>query len=343
MRTPLAGLLAALLCAAAPASGADRGNWFSGTHAVGDVLVGELGRTRKTADLALYALKLPKATEAVLAALGRGVAVRLVVDAGHAAASEDVRRLAVAGAEVRTLKGYGDRGLMHNKIALLDGGRLITGSFNWTSAADNVNLENLLLRDEPALLAGFSAYWGWMWERADPLDGPARESAPRGPPPSDPAPSVWFKGQAWPSYAFSPQGGTEALLVKAIKLSTKRIDAAIFSFYGQVLADALIGAKARGVRVRLVLDRGQAANSRVVRALIDAGVQVRLRSGRGDVGVMHHKFALFDGELLETGSFNWSVNAETNSYENTVFSARPEDLSAFEDEFERAYGEASSS
>lgn len=332
-----------VLCAtlALPAS-AERADLFTSRDQVGDAVAAAVGRATGTIDLALYALKLPKATEVLAAKARAGVKIRLVVDAGHADAA-DVGALVAAGVEVRKLAGLGPRGLMHNKIALVDGAQLVAGSFNWTTAADELNLENAVLRDDPALIKGFSAYWAWMWQAALPLDAPAAEAQPRGPPPADPAPGIWFKGEAWPAYAFSPSGGVEALLVKAVERSNARVEVAMFSFFSQNLADALIAAQGRGARVRVVADKGQAANSAVVATLVKAGVPIRFRSGRAGAGVLPHKFALFDGEMLETGSFNWTVNAEKNSYENALFSTAPQDLSAFEDEFDRIYAEAASS
>lgn len=337
--TPRYLALPAFVLLFAQSAWAARANLFTSRDQVGDAVAAAVAGAAESIDLALYSLKLPKAAKALLAKAEAGVPIRLIIEAGHADAPE-VRALADAGAEVRKLAGVAPRGLMHNKVALLDGRQLIAGSFNWTSAADGMNLENCVLRDEPQLVAGYRRYWDWMWARAAPLDGPAGEGAPRGPPPADPAPGLWFKGEAWPSYAFSPKGGTEDLLARAIERSRTRIEGAIFSFYSQRLADALIAAHRNGVRVRLVLDAGQAERSEAVKSLARAGVPVRLRSGRGSVGVMHHKFAVFDGELLETGAFNWSFNAENNSYENVLFSTAAEDLSAFEDEFERIFGES---
>ena len=56
------------------------------------------------------------------------------------------------------------------------------------------------------------------------------------------------------------------------------------------------------------------AGSDVIR-LRDLGIDVRL----GDTAFhMHHKFALFDGARLASGSFNWTRGASTGSEENLV-------------------------
>ena len=36
------------------------------------------------------------------------------------------------------------------------------------------------------------------------------------------------------------------------------------------------------------------------------------------VGLMHNKFCVVDGEIVLTGSFNWTHTAATESYENEI-------------------------
>ena len=55
---------------------------------------------------------------------------------------------------------------------------------------------------------------------------------------------------------------------------------------------------------------------------------------------MHNKFAIFDGGLLEIGSFNWSNNAEFHNFENVNFFAEPEPLAAFRSYFDFLYDQS---
>ena len=48
--------------------------------------------------------------------------------------------------------------IAHNKIMLIDGRTIITGSFNFTKQAETSNAENLLvIRDHPKLFASYEA------------------------------------------------------------------------------------------------------------------------------------------------------------------------------------------
>jgi phosphatidylserine/phosphatidylglycerophosphate/cardiolipin synthase-like enzyme len=42
-------------------------------------------------------------------------------------------------------------GLLHDKVAIIDGHVIITGSFNWTNSANDTNRENLLVLDNPSI------------------------------------------------------------------------------------------------------------------------------------------------------------------------------------------------
>ena len=196
----------------------------------------------------------------------------------------------------------------------------MTGSFNWTRAADTKNFENAVFKTDPALIDGFVRNWTWMW-------GLAKGGV--GAPPADPLRPVAFGGGKYPRYVFSPQGGVEDLLVDAIGRSKRTVDVLIFSFYAQRVADALIAAKARGVVVRVVGDSSQARRSPAMLALFNAGVGLRLSSGRDGTGAMHHKYALVDGALLMSGSYNFSQNAELYNFENDLFTTAPAEVAAF--------------
>jgi phosphatidylserine/phosphatidylglycerophosphate/cardiolipin synthase-like enzyme len=52
---------------------------------------------------------------------------------------------------------------------------------------------------------------------------------------------------------------------------------------------------------------------------------------------MHHKFAVFDGSLALTGSYNWTRGAARDNEENLVISDAPRFVEAFQGEFERLW------
>lgn len=324
---------------------------FSRTDRIPVSLVGAIDRTEKTIFLALYDLRLSEVAGALLRAKARGVLISVVYDEGHtkpavpgagSGPSEEYQALLAAGVPIRLLKGGGSFGIMHHKYAVFDGELLMTGSFNWTRPADERHFENAVFKTDPALIAGFTRNWKWMWDHGrKPGDAVEPGAAPSiGPPPADTAKPVSFNGGKFPRYAFSPKGGVEDMLVNAISRSKKTIDVAMFSFYAQRVADALIAAQARGVVVRVVADTMQARRSQPVLSLSNGGVSLRLSAGRDGAGVMHHKYALFDGTMLMSGSYNFSANAEQFNFENDLFTVAPADAGAFGAEFAFVWAQA---
>lgn len=132
---------------------------------------------------------------------------------------------------------------------------------------------------------------------------------------------------------FSPDGGVARRIIKAIDSSASSIDLAIFDLTSQDIKSALERAKNRGVKIRIAADSRQAKGAHsVIQTLIDEGFNIRIVHGIGR-GIMHNKFAVFDGKLLVTGSYNWTYNAEHNNYENAIFISDPETIKKYQQDF----------
>ena len=61
-----------------------------------------------------------------------------------------------------------------------------------------------------------------------------------------------------------------------------------------------------------------------------------MRSIKGN-GIMHHKVAIYDGAVVQTGSFNWTDNASCCSWENAVFIGAAELVKRYQEEFDRMW------
>jgi hypothetical protein len=120
---------------------------------------------------------------------------------------------------------------------------------------------------------------------------------------------------------FSPSGGVRARLVGEINRAQSTIDIAIYSFTTDEIRDALIAARDRNVQIRILADTGQANNQGQggeIPTLQSLGFSVKLLAGLQN-GIMHNKYMIIDGRLLFTGSYNWSVSAESYNFENAIF------------------------
>lgn len=138
---------------------------------------------------------------------------------------------------------------------------------------------------------------------------------------------------------FSPLGHCDQVMISWIDASEKTLDGAIYGLTDEPIAQALIAAHKRGVKVRLVHDRTQAAGKRdVAQELETAGIPVHIQRGTKG-GILHDKFLVIDGTFVLTGSFNWTANATQKNDENFV--VLDDQAPKFEAEFNRLWSRQS--
>ncbi len=151
------------------------------------------------------------------------------------------------------------------------------------------------------------------------------------------APAQAAPALAEPEAYFSPNGGIRDRLLRAINHTKTSIDLAIFDFTSGELVGALVAARERGVQIRIVADARQAGGKHSgIPFLLEKGVKVRLLRGHGR-GIMHHKFVIFDGKLLVTGSYNWTDSAERLNHENLLVLDDPRIIGRYQAHFERLF------
>ena len=61
--------------------------------------------------------------------------------------------------------------IAHNKVMVIDGQTVITGSFNFTKAAEDNNAENLLLIHDAEIAAKYAQNWQVHRQHSDPYTG----------------------------------------------------------------------------------------------------------------------------------------------------------------------------
>ncbi|MFA7133563.1 MAG: phospholipase D-like domain-containing protein [archaeon] len=137
---------------------------------------------------------------------------------------------------------------------------------------------------------------------------------------------------------FCPIDACGDKLIKKIDFADSNIFIAIYSFTHDGLSDAVIRAKKRGVDVWVIYDSDQSKNSASDdELLINEGVRVAYRNGSG---YMHNKYTIIDMNLVATGSFNYSNNADTRNEENLVFIQSEDVASAFKKNFDEIWSKS---
>ena len=134
---------------------------------------------------------------------------------------------------------------------------------------------------------------------------------------------------------FSPEEDCGAEILKRIEESKKSIDAAIYLFTSRTLSRAIVNAHNRGVKVRIILE-GENVKDKFSKDefLREKGIPIRIREDRG---IMHNKFSIIDGEILITGSYNWTHSADLYNDENLLILKIPEVIKTYEAYFERLW------
>jgi phosphatidylserine/phosphatidylglycerophosphate/cardiolipin synthase-like enzyme len=136
---------------------------------------------------------------------------------------------------------------------------------------------------------------------------------------------------------FSPDEPCDVKLLKFVHSAQRSIDVAIYDINLDALVHELL-TQSKRVPVRFVVDRKQAKGSHsLVPLLIKAGAQVRYGHQRG---IMHNKFVVVDGKMIETGSFNHTNHASRANNENQVYLANPAIVSRYQRRFEAIWAEA---
>lgn len=138
---------------------------------------------------------------------------------------------------------------------------------------------------------------------------------------------------------FSPGENLKEGILKEMESTTSALDLAIHEITSLDMAQALVKAKQRGVKVRVIADSKQAnMKTSKITYLIQQGIPVKVLGGK-EKGVMNHRFAILDGKRVLTGSFDWSEASLKWHYENMLILHESEGVAAYQKEFDRLWRE----
>lgn len=112
---------------------------------------------------------------------------------------------------------------------------------------------------------------------------------------------------------FSPRGGCAAAIAAEIDAAKTSINIMAYRLSSARITKALAAAHARGVAVRLVVDRANESQRYATPGLLQrAGIDVRTDTAEH---LMHTKMLVIDGRTTIAGSYNFTAAAETNNAE----------------------------
>lgn len=116
---------------------------------------------------------------------------------------------------------------------------------------------------------------------------------------------------------FTPPSGCSEKIIEEINSSKASIYVQAYGFTSKTIADSLIKAHLRGVKVQVILDRSNMSKKGYSKLmdLKEAGIDISL-----DIvpGIAHNKVMIIDEKKVITGSFNFTEAADKRNSENVI-------------------------
>ena len=143
--------------------------YFSPDGGATDAIVSELDKAQKTVLVQAYSFTSAPIAKALSEAHKRGVDVQVILDKSQVTqkySSADF--LSHAGIPTWIDSAHS---IAHNKVMIVDGKTVITGSFNFTKAAEEKNAENLLILNDKKLAERYIENWKEHKEHSEPYVG----------------------------------------------------------------------------------------------------------------------------------------------------------------------------
>jgi phosphatidylserine/phosphatidylglycerophosphate/cardiolipin synthase-like enzyme len=156
-----------------------------------------------------------------------------------------------------------------------------------------------------------------------------------------------FRRGFWEVYFTAPTGsrdpatyvgGIDEILAARIDGVRRTLDIAAFEFNSPALTQAVIRARQRGVRVRMVTDseHGLNGSSSTIPQLIAAGINI-VDDARS--ALMHNKFMILDGQVVWTGSWNYTINDTYRNNNNAIALRSQQAVANYQAEFDEMFVE----
>jgi phosphatidylserine/phosphatidylglycerophosphate/cardiolipin synthase-like enzyme len=139
---------------------------FSRVERCDVLLINLINRANRSVYVAVYSFTRDSLATALISAKERGVEVRVVIERERAyEQGSEYPRLKSAGVDVRL---DGNPNLMHHKFMVIDGYVVVTGSYNWSSAAEDRNDENIVVILDRDVAQRFVQEFERVWQMASP-------------------------------------------------------------------------------------------------------------------------------------------------------------------------------
>lgn len=139
--------------------------YFSPKGGCAEAVVSALGEAKSTVLVQAYSFTSDPISKALVDCRNRGVTVKVIMDRSQYDAKGAVAGpLFDAGIDVRMDSKHQ---IAHNKIMVIDGAVVVSGSYNFTRQAEIGNAENILIIRDAQLAMAYTANWTAHWTHSD--------------------------------------------------------------------------------------------------------------------------------------------------------------------------------
>jgi phosphatidylserine/phosphatidylglycerophosphate/cardiolipin synthase-like enzyme len=278
-----------------------------------------IASARREIRIGICNLSDPEVGDALIAAVGRGVGVRVIVDRADYLAKppeqQEVDRLRAGGVDVHLSNPVFPQSFP--KYILVDGRQVVIMTLCVVTPTFEDTRDYGLVLNAPRVFRNVAAVFESDWAH----------SAPPGvaPPPDDPTPPIRD-----PRLIVAPVNA-EPQLARLIDGARRTLDVTTEVVADPFLEGRLVAAVHRGVRVRLiapVVSRESNDNAPALQSLAAAGVEVHVTTGEfpapSAMPYMHAKTMIADGRTVYLGSIDLDAAQTSRDRElGIVFSNLP--------------------
>ncbi len=278
-----------------------------------NIIIQSINEATNSIYLAMYNFTNKNIKQAIIDAKNRGLDVKIVTDKKY-------KNIAV-------FKKFKDIGIividdddqtksMHNKILIIDEHIVYIGSANYTVYAFYRNYENIIKIKDKNIAKIYKDKLDNLFAK----NGKTTNS---------------HKSKTIDIY-FSPEHNIEDVIIQHINNSKNSIKVLAFALTNSSISDSLIAASNRGVQVSVVFDKEQNNYQKYSKYdnLVSNGISAVLNN---NAKKMHNKVMIFDDNIVLSGSYNFTNQANDKNDENVVLIKNKTIVKKYKDEFKKIY------
>jgi len=139
------------------------GVYFSPRGGCENQIIYWISRANSSIHILIYSFTLDSIGNALIEAYSRSVEVKIVFEKSQIGQGSEYQRLHSNDIEVRNDT---NPDFMHDKTMIVDGKVVLTGSFNWSSNAEDSNNENLIVIISPSVAGTYENEFDKIWNNA---------------------------------------------------------------------------------------------------------------------------------------------------------------------------------